>query len=221
MTDIWVSRVIWILQFIHYESNQNLQNFNNFWNLKLLGDKLAWAGSKGLKFYNKALEMCVYVNGHDSLCLDDEFWLYFSLLSYFFLSLLHCHAVGLTSFFCWVSETLLKITLMIIPFNFGLHRIFFHSTMIISTFRSGDSTARIWTIAEGRCKPGSQNSPLNVLVLKHVRGKTNEKSKDVTTLDWNVSSVAYNDFKLNLNPRQLLVFLCLIPKLYFVFTVIV
>ncbi|RZB57209.1 WD40 repeat-containing protein HOS15 [Glycine soja] len=64
---------------------------------------------------------------------------------------------------------------------------------------SGDSTARIWTIAEGRCKPGSQNSPLNVLVLKHVRGKTNEKSKDVTTLDWNVSSVAYND--LNLNPR--------------------
>ncbi|TKY55661.1 F-box/WD repeat-containing protein TBL1XR1 [Spatholobus suberectus] len=50
---------------------------------------------------------------------------------------------------------------------------------------SGDSTARIWTIAEGRCKPGSQNGPLNVLVLKHVRGKTNEKSKDVTTLDWN------------------------------------
>lgn len=93
--------------------------------------------------------------------------------------------------------------------------------MIISTFRSGDSTARIWTIAEGRCKPGSENGPLNVLVLKHVRGKTNEKSKDVTTLDWNVSSVAYNDFKLNLNPRQLLVFLCLIPKLYFVFTVIV
>lgn len=88
-------------------------------------------------------------------------------------------------------------------------------------YRSGDSTARIWTIAEGRCKPGSENGPLNVLVLKHVRGKTNEKSKDVTTLDWNVSSVAYNDFKLNLNPRQLLVFLCLIPKLYFVFTVIV
>ncbi|KAJ1403201.1 WD40/YVTN repeat-like-containing domain superfamily [Sesbania bispinosa] len=50
---------------------------------------------------------------------------------------------------------------------------------------SGDSTARIWTLAEGRCKPGSQSGPLNVLVLKHVRGKTNEKSKDVTTLDWN------------------------------------
>ncbi|XP_061341149.1 WD40 repeat-containing protein HOS15-like isoform X2 [Gastrolobium bilobum] len=50
---------------------------------------------------------------------------------------------------------------------------------------SGDSTARIWTIAEGRCKSGSQNGPLNGLVLKHVRGRTNEKSKDVTTLDWN------------------------------------
>ncbi|GKU94831.1 hypothetical protein SLEP1_g8268 [Rubroshorea leprosula] len=50
---------------------------------------------------------------------------------------------------------------------------------------SGDSTARIWTIAEGPCKPGVWNSPLNVLVLQHVKGKTNEKSKDVTTLDWN------------------------------------
>ncbi|XP_004509095.1 WD40 repeat-containing protein HOS15-like isoform X2 [Cicer arietinum] len=50
---------------------------------------------------------------------------------------------------------------------------------------SGDSTARIWTIPEGRCKPCSQSGPLDVLVLKHVRGKTNEKSKDVTTLDWN------------------------------------
>ncbi|XP_061339985.1 WD40 repeat-containing protein HOS15-like isoform X2 [Gastrolobium bilobum] len=50
---------------------------------------------------------------------------------------------------------------------------------------SGDSTARIWTIAEGRCNPDSQNGPLNVLVLKHLRGRTNELSKDVTTLDWN------------------------------------
>ncbi|CAN0917982.1 WD40 repeat-containing protein HOS15 [Linum grandiflorum] len=48
---------------------------------------------------------------------------------------------------------------------------------------SGDSTARIWTIAEGMSK--SDNGPLSVLVLKHVKGKTNEKSKDVTTLDWN------------------------------------
>ncbi|KAI4315018.1 hypothetical protein L6164_027869 [Bauhinia variegata] len=50
---------------------------------------------------------------------------------------------------------------------------------------SGDSTARIWTIAEGSCKSGSQNGPLNVFVLKHVKGRTNENSKDVTTLDWN------------------------------------
>lgn len=28
-----------------------------------------------------------------------------------------------------------------------------------------------------------------MLVLKHVKGRTNEKSKDVTTLDWNVSYV--------------------------------
>ncbi|XP_043805789.1 WD40 repeat-containing protein HOS15 isoform X3 [Manihot esculenta] len=50
---------------------------------------------------------------------------------------------------------------------------------------SGDSTARIWTIAEGTSRSSVQNSPLNVLVLKHVKGRTNEKSKDVTTLDWN------------------------------------
>ncbi|OAY36004.2 WD40 repeat-containing protein HOS15 isoform X2 [Manihot esculenta] len=50
---------------------------------------------------------------------------------------------------------------------------------------SGDSTARIWTIPEGTSRSGLQNSPLNVLVLKHVKGRTNEKSKDVTTLDWN------------------------------------
>lgn len=49
---------------------------------------------------------------------------------------------------------------------------------------SGDSTARIWTIADGSSRSTS-NAPLNVLVLKHVKGRTNEKSKDVTTLDWN------------------------------------
>jgi len=32
-----------------------------------------------------------------------------------------------------------------------------------------------------------QSSPLGVHVLKHFKGRTNEKSKDVTTLDWNVS----------------------------------
>ncbi|KAK8471737.1 hypothetical protein PHAVU_002G014600 [Phaseolus vulgaris] len=50
---------------------------------------------------------------------------------------------------------------------------------------SGDSTARIWSIPEGRCKSASLSDPPNVFVLKHVRGKTNEKSNDVTTLDWN------------------------------------
>ena len=54
-------------------------------------------------------------------------------------------------------------------------------------FRSGDSTARIWKIAEATSRSGVQNGPLNALVLKHVKGRTNEKSKDVTTLDWNVS----------------------------------
>lgn len=50
---------------------------------------------------------------------------------------------------------------------------------------SGDSTARIWTIADGPSRSSVQNGPLNVLVLRHVKGRTNEKSKDVTTLDWN------------------------------------
>ncbi|RXH75396.1 hypothetical protein DVH24_030117 [Malus domestica] len=50
---------------------------------------------------------------------------------------------------------------------------------------SGDSTARIWTIADGSSRFSSQNGSSNVLVLKHVKGRTNEKSKDVTTLDWN------------------------------------
>ncbi|XP_010271371.1 PREDICTED: F-box-like/WD repeat-containing protein TBL1XR1 [Nelumbo nucifera] len=50
---------------------------------------------------------------------------------------------------------------------------------------SGDSTARIWTIPDGPCSSSMQNGPPNVLVLKHFKGRTNEKSKDVTTLDWN------------------------------------
>ncbi|XP_020698169.1 WD40 repeat-containing protein HOS15 [Dendrobium catenatum] len=48
---------------------------------------------------------------------------------------------------------------------------------------SGDSTARIWTIPDGPC--GSNMLPPQVHVLKHFKGRTNEKSKDVTTLDWN------------------------------------
>ncbi|OQU81156.1 WD40 repeat-containing protein HOS15 isoform X2 [Sorghum bicolor] len=50
---------------------------------------------------------------------------------------------------------------------------------------SGDSTARIWTIPDGPCGSNMQSSPPGVHVLKHFKGRTNEKSKDVTTLDWN------------------------------------
>ncbi|KAJ4967273.1 hypothetical protein NE237_019122 [Protea cynaroides] len=50
---------------------------------------------------------------------------------------------------------------------------------------SGDSTARIWSIPDGPCSSSMQSGPPNVLVLKHFKGRTNEKSKDVTTLDWN------------------------------------
>ncbi|PON49948.1 Guanine nucleotide-binding protein, beta subunit [Parasponia andersonii] len=50
---------------------------------------------------------------------------------------------------------------------------------------SGDSTARIWNLSDKSSGSGMQNGLPNVLVLKHVKGRTNEKSKDVTTLDWN------------------------------------
>lgn len=75
-----------------------------------------------------------------------------------------------------------------------IFKIFSSSALTFFTFgsllsRSGDSTARIWPIPDGSSRSGLQNGALNVLVLKHVRGRTNEKSKDVTTLDWNVSLV--------------------------------
>lgn len=60
--------------------------------------------------------------------------------------------------------------------------------------RSGDSTARIWNLSDKSSGSGMQNGT-SVLVLKHVKGRTNEKSKDVTTLDWNVSSVITLVFK--------------------------
>ncbi|CAF2163342.1 BnaAnng14570D [Brassica napus] len=46
---------------------------------------------------------------------------------------------------------------------------------------SGDTTARIWSIPES-------GRSISTLILKHAKGKSNEKCKDVTTLDWNVSS---------------------------------
>lgn len=84
---------------------------------------------------------------------------------------------------------------------------FCHMPCTIS--RSGDSTARIWTIVDGSSRSGS-NGPLNVLVLKHVKGRTNEKSKDVTTLDWNVSFITL--FCINC-------YLLLNPNLQFDFTI--
>ncbi|CAA2986253.1 WD40 repeat-containing HOS15-like [Olea europaea subsp. europaea] len=50
---------------------------------------------------------------------------------------------------------------------------------------SGDSTARIWTITDGTSRSSLRSCCSSVLVLKHVKPKTNEKSRDVTTLDWN------------------------------------
>ncbi|KAL2499622.1 WD-40 repeat family protein [Abeliophyllum distichum] len=57
---------------------------------------------------------------------------------------------------------------------------------------SGDSTARIWTITDGTSRSSLQSCPSNVLVLKHVKPKTNEKSKDVTTLDWNLATGSFD-----------------------------
>ncbi|XP_019095689.1 PREDICTED: F-box-like/WD repeat-containing protein TBL1XR1-A [Camelina sativa] len=51
---------------------------------------------------------------------------------------------------------------------------------------SGDATARIWSIPEGSFKSvHTSSSSISALILKHAKGKSNEKSKDVTTLDWN------------------------------------
>ncbi|XP_052201687.1 WD40 repeat-containing protein HOS15-like [Diospyros lotus] len=49
---------------------------------------------------------------------------------------------------------------------------------------SGDATARIWTIGDGPCSSTMQTE-CSAVVLKHCKGRTSEKSKDVTTLDWN------------------------------------
>lgn len=59
---------------------------------------------------------------------------------------------------------------------------------------SGDSTARIWTIPDGPGSSTVQNGLQKPIVLKHYKGKTIEKCKDVTTLDWNVSFLALVDF---------------------------
>ena len=48
---------------------------------------------------------------------------------------------------------------------------------------SGDSTSRIWDIGDGPCGEDSDAASSKPLVLKHFKS-ANEKSKDVTTLDW-------------------------------------
>ncbi|PHT24776.1 hypothetical protein CQW23_35553 [Capsicum baccatum] len=51
---------------------------------------------------------------------------------------------------------------------------------------SVDSTGRISTIGDGPCNSHMQKGPVNVMVLKHFKGRTNDKSKDIsTTLEWN------------------------------------
>lgn len=78
---------------------------------------------------------------------------------------------------CIVFKYILKIT------SFSRIKIY----LCFLTSSSGDSTARIWTIADGTCRSNMQNGPASVVVLKHFKGRIVEKSKDVTTLDWNVS----------------------------------
>jgi WD40 repeat protein len=56
---------------------------------------------------------------------------------------------------------------------------------LLHIIRSGDATARIWSIPEGSFKAVHTGRNINALILKHAKGKSNEKSKDVTTLDWN------------------------------------
>lgn len=60
---------------------------------------------------------------------------------------------------------------------------------IVSLSRSGDSTVRIWSIAERINRSSIQSGPSNVLVLKHAKGKASDRNKDITTLDWNVSVI--------------------------------
>jgi transducin (beta)-like 1 len=50
---------------------------------------------------------------------------------------------------------------------------------------SGDSSARIWSIPQGPCGMASGHAASSeAVVLRHFNNG-NEKSKDVTTLDWN------------------------------------
>lgn len=73
--------------------------------------------------------------------------------------------------------------------------------------RSGDSTARIWRVGEETNRSSSQNGSSNEIVLLHVKAKTNEKSKDVTAIDWNVRFVIFVNFMLDDSLNSLILLL--------------
>ena len=85
---------------------------------------------------------------------------------------------------CHNSEALWLFSFSLHPTGCMLKK---YNAYLFPIFRSGDSSARIWTIVDGPSSSSAQNGSANVVVLKHFRGRTNEKSKDVTTLDWSVS----------------------------------
>jgi len=57
-------------------------------------------------------------------------------------------------------------------------------TSLLLASGSGDSTARIWRVPEGPCGHSQANQMAEPAVLQHF-SSDKEKSKDVTTLDWN------------------------------------
>lgn len=63
-----------------------------------------------------------------------------------------------------------------------------HQRCVLSCLRSGDSTARIWNLSENSTSSSTQ------LVLRHcIRegGQDVPSNKDVTSLDWNVSTLTH------------------------------
>jgi hypothetical protein len=57
-------------------------------------------------------------------------------------------------------------------------------TSLLLASGSGDSTARIWRVPNGPCGKGQAAAIAEPAVLQHL-SSDKEKSKDVTTLDWN------------------------------------
>jgi len=66
-------------------------------------------------------------------------------------------------------------------------------TSLLLASGSGDSTARIWRVPEGPCGKGQSGEMDEPTVLQHLSAdteKSSDKSKDVTTLDWNPNGSA-------------------------------